>query len=160
MPRDPAEQFIERMGGALTNAGLPRLPSRVFAALCVDEDGRMTAAELGETLEVSPAAVSGAVKFLAQIHFVHRERERGSRRDVYVVDDDALHSALLSKDTLYAPMFVALDDAVDGLEAGSDARHRLMLMREFLAFVDTEMTSMATRWEKRRGQIERELRRS
>ena len=66
---------------------------------------------------------------------------------------------MLAKDTMYAPMFVALDDAIAGLEAGSDAHHRLMLMREFLAFVDTEMDAMATRWQKRRRQIERDLRR-
>ncbi len=160
MPRDPAEQFVERMGGALTAAGLPRLPSRVFAALCVDEEGRMTAAELAETLGVSPAAVSGAVKFLSQIRLVHRERVRGSRRDVYVVDDDAWHGAMMSKNTMYAPMFVALDDAVAGLDAGSDAHHRLQLMREFLAFVDAEMDAMAARWAKRRKQVEKELRRS
>ncbi len=160
MSRDPGEQFIERMGGALAAAGLQRLPSRVFAALCIDEDGRMTAAELGETLGVSPAAVSGAVKFLVQIHFVHRERERGSRRDVYVVDDDAWHSAMMSRDTTYAPMLTALDDAVDRLDPSSDARLRLLLMREFLAFVDAEMTELAARWERRRQQIERELRRS
>ncbi|WP_278255892.1 hypothetical protein [Nocardioides convexus] len=38
-------EFVERLGGALTSAGLARLPSRVFAALLVDDDGRMTAAE-------------------------------------------------------------------------------------------------------------------
>ena len=33
-PRDRrVARFVERMGGALTEAGLPRLPSRVFAAL-------------------------------------------------------------------------------------------------------------------------------
>ncbi len=80
--RTVADRFVERMGGALTDAGLPRLPSRVFSALVVDDDGRMTAAELAETLGVSPAAVSGAVNFLGQIGFLHRERERGSRKDV------------------------------------------------------------------------------
>ena len=59
---DPTERarFVERMAGALTDAGLPRLPSRVFAALLVDDDGRMTAAELAEALGVSPAGVSGS----------------------------------------------------------------------------------------------------
>ena len=38
----------------------------------------MTSAELGEALEVSPAAVSGAVRYLhADAHDRHRERERG-----------------------------------------------------------------------------------
>ena len=106
-----AARFVERMGGALTDAGLPRLPSRVFAAIVVDDDGRMTAAELAETLAVSPAAVSGAVKLLSQIGFLHRERERGSRKDVYVVDDDAWHGAMMRRDQTYTPMTTALTSA-------------------------------------------------
>src|SRR4051812_48580083 len=100
--------FVERFGGALTQAGLPRVPSLVFAALLVDDDGRMTSAELATTLEVSPASVSGAVNYLAQLGMLRRERERGSRRDAYVVDDDAWHGALMRRDQLYAPMISAL----------------------------------------------------
>ena len=55
-------RFVERFGSALTAAGMQRLPSRVFAVLLADPDGRMTAAEIGEALSVSPASVSGAVR--------------------------------------------------------------------------------------------------
>jgi hypothetical protein len=143
------------MGGALTDAGLPRLPSRVFAALVVDDDGRMTAAELVETLQVSPAAVSGAVNFLAPSGFLHRERERGSRQDGYVVDDDAWLGALMRKDQTYAPMTTALTTALLGLDEDAPARHRLWLMREFLDFVDAEMDGMAQRWLVHREELER-----
>ena len=153
MAHTPQARFIERMGGALTDAGLPRLPSRVFAALVVDDDGRMTAAELAETLSVSPAAISGAVNFLAQINFLHRERERGSRRDVYVVDDDAWLQAMLRKDQTYGPMIAALDTAMEGLGPAAPAHRRLALMKEFLAFVDEEMDALATRWLERRARL-------
>ncbi len=149
-----AGRFVERMGGALTDAGLPRLPSRVFAALVVDDDGRMTAAELAETLAVSPAAVSGAVNFLAQIGFLHRERERGSRKDVYVVDDDAWLGAMMRKDQTYVPLMSALTTALEGLDEAAPPRHRLWLMREFLAFVDQEMDGLAQRWIVRRRELE------
>ena len=69
------------------------MPSRIFAALMVKEDGRMTSAELIEQLSVSPAAVSGAVRYLAQMGLIRRERERGGRKDVFVVMDDAWHGA-------------------------------------------------------------------
>lgn len=160
MPRDTADHFIERMGGAMTDAGLPRLPSRVFAALVVDDDGRMTSAELAQVLSVSPAAISGAVKFLSQISFIHRERERGSRRDVYVVDDDAWLQAMLRTDQTYGPMRTALAAAIEGLGADAPAHRRLLLMREFLTFVDAEMAALARRWVQRRDEIERELTRS
>ena len=113
---DPRDRYVERMGTALADAGLQRLPSRVFAALTVDDDGRMTSAELVEALGVSPASVSGAVRYLSQIGFVHRERERGTRRDVYVVDDDAWLQATVRGDQAYAPMVAALDDALQRLD--------------------------------------------
>ncbi|HYH34025.1 MAG TPA: MarR family transcriptional regulator [Nocardioides sp.] len=154
---DPRPRYVERMGSALADAGLQRLPSRVFAALTVDEDGRMTSAELVEALGVSPASVSGAVRYLSQIGFLHRERERGSRRDVYVVDDDAWLQAMLREEQVYAPMIAALDDALRGLDTGSRAGRRLLLMREFLVFVGEQMEGIADRWLARRAEIERGL---
>ena len=143
---------VERIGAALAAAGLARLPARVFAALLVDDDGRMTSAELVEGLGVSPAAVSGAVKFLEQLGWTSRERERGSRRDVYVVEDDAWHRALLHSEQTYGPIRAALDSAADVAE--SSARRRLVLSREFLVFVQEEMVAMADRWETRKRQVE------
>lgn len=154
---DPRERYVERMGTALSDAGLQRLPSRVFAALTVDEDGRMTSAELVETLGVSPASVSGAVRYLSQIGFVHRERERGTRRDVYVVDDDAWLQATMRGDQAYAPMVAALDDALRRLDEGSHAHRRLFLMREFLVFVGAEMGGIAERWLAHRAELEQRL---
>jgi DNA-binding transcriptional regulator GbsR (MarR family) len=144
--RDASEKYVERMGAALAGAGLARLPSRVFAALTVDPDGRMTSAELVEALGVSPAAVSGAVNALSRIGFLHRERERGSRRDVYVVDDDAWHRAMMQHDATYAPMVTALAEALDGLDPGSPEHHRLWVMLEFLRFVGSELDAIGERW--------------
>src|SRR5512140_1468626 len=88
-------EVVEHLGGALADAGLARLPARVFAALMATEDGRLTSADLATLLEVSPAGVSGAVRYLLQVRMIRRERERGSRRDVYVVMDDAWHDVLM-----------------------------------------------------------------
>jgi len=152
-----ADDFVDRMGGALADAGLPPLPSRVFAALLVDEDGRMTAAELAAALEVSAGGVSGAVNYLARLQMLRRERERGSRRDVYVVDDDAWHAAMMRKDQTYGPMQAALASAVDALGPSHPAYRRLVMTRDFLVFVDREMDELAERWDKRRVEIEADL---
>jgi DNA-binding transcriptional regulator GbsR (MarR family) len=152
--RDASEKYVERMGAALTGAGLARLPSRVFAALTVDPDGRMTSAELVEALGVSPAAVSGAVNALDRIGFLHRERERGSRRDVYVVDDDAWHRAMMQHDTTYAPMVTALAEAVEALEPGTSEHHRLWVMLEFLRFVGSELDAIGERWTAHLAQLQ------
>ena len=147
--RPQREQFVERMGGALTSAGLARLPSRIFAALLIDEDGRMTAAELGETLQVSPAAVSGAVRYLDGVGMIRREREGGSRRDIFVVDDDAWHDTLMHTDQVYAPMLTALARALEELPADDPAYRRLRLSQEFLTFILEEMGILQERWKQR-----------
>ncbi|WGX94175.1 GbsR/MarR family transcriptional regulator [Nocardioides sp. L-11A] len=147
------DAFVERMGGALTSAGLARLPSRVFAALLVDDDGRMTAAQLAAGLGVSAAGVSGAVRYLDGIGMIRRERERGSRRDVFVVDDDAWHGMLVRLDQFYAPLIAALDRGLADLPAGDPAERRLRLAREFLAFVLAEMSDLDQRWEVRRAEL-------
>lgn len=148
------------MGGALTQAGLPRLPSLVFSALLVDDDGKMTSAELSAALEVSPASISGAVRYLTQVGMVRRERERRSRRDLYVVDDDAWHGAMMRKDQMYAPMIAALGAGIGEVGDGSSAHRRLVLTREFLLFVDEEMAALADRWDQRRDQLRSGLQRN
>ncbi|MGA8245432.1 MAG: MarR family transcriptional regulator [Nocardioides sp.] len=151
------DRSVEQLGAALADAGLPSLPSRVFSALLVDDDGRMTSAELTEVLGVSPAAISGAVKYLAHLQMLRRERERGSRRDVYVVDDDAWHGAMMRRDQAYAPILRALQAAVDDLGTGAPAYRRLMLTAEFLRFVDAELEQLADRWAAHREEFERRL---
>lgn len=154
MPTDAQRaDFVERMGGALTSSGLARLPSRVFAALLVDDDGRMTAAELTQALGVSPAAISGAVRYLDGIGMIRRERERGSRRDVFVVEEDAWHGMISRVDQVYGPLIAAADRGLTGLAPGDPAHRRLVLAREFLAFVLEEMSDLDQRWAVRRQQL-------
>jgi DNA-binding MarR family transcriptional regulator len=145
--------FVDRMASALHQAGLARVPSLVFSALLVDEDGRMTSAELAEALHLSPASISGAVKYLEQIQMMRRERERGSRRDVYVVEEDAWHTALMRRDQVYAPMIAALTAGLTAVPVDTPAHQRLLVTREFFAFVNEEMTALAAKWERRRAEL-------
>jgi DNA-binding transcriptional regulator GbsR (MarR family) len=150
----PAQQSsVERIGGALTQAGMTRLPSRVFAALLVDDDGRMTSLELAAALGVSPAGVSGAVGYLERVGMLRRERERGSRRDVYVVDDDAWHDAMMHHDQLYGPIKASLELALNALGKDAPAHVRLSLTREFLVFLEQEFDSLADKWEQRKAEL-------
>ncbi len=145
---DPGlHEAVEHLGGALANAGLARLPARVFAALLATPDGRLTSAELSTLLEVSPAGVSGAVRYLSQLRMIRRERERGSRRDVYVVMDDAWHDMLMQYDQIYAPILAALAVARSSVGADSRAGERMRLSIEFLEFVLGEMAGITQRWE-------------
>jgi DNA-binding transcriptional ArsR family regulator len=143
--------FVERLGSTFTDAGFPRLPARVFAALLVDDDGRMTAAELADLLRVSPGAVSGAVKYLAGMHMLHREREPGSRRDIYVIREDAWHDTLINAASVYDPFVRVLGSGVDVVGRQTRAGTRLAESVEFLEFLAGEMKGIAERWEERRS---------
>lgn len=71
---EAVSRFVESFAAQLVEAGMQRMAARVFAALLASDEGVMTSAELGEQLKISPAAVSGAVRYLAQTHMVSRER--------------------------------------------------------------------------------------
>ena len=53
------------------------MPARVFAALLAADASQLSAAELAAVLGVSPAAVSGAVRYLTQIGMVAAAGEPG-----------------------------------------------------------------------------------
>src|SRR5674476_1196214 len=67
-------QFIEDFALVLTDAGMQRMGARAFGALLSSESGTLTAREIAGVLDVSPAAVSGAVKYLEQAQLVRRMR--------------------------------------------------------------------------------------
>jgi predicted ArsR family transcriptional regulator len=64
------------LGRAPGPAGFPPMPARVFVALLIAEDGRLSAAELAERLRISPAAVSGAVRLLTRWEKYRAQRDR------------------------------------------------------------------------------------
>ena len=145
----------QHLASALVDAGMPRMPARVWAALLSSDDGRLTAADLGRLLDVSAGAVSGAVRYLVQVGFIRRERDPGTRRDVYVAMDELWHDMLLRSNQTYGPIIRALDEGVRVNGADSPSGARLELSRAFLDFVGEEMAAMATRWQERRATLAR-----
>jgi len=103
------DRFVERFSAVLVDGGMPRMPARAFAVLLASDAGRMTASELAEALQASPAAVSGAVRYLQSIHIIHRLPHRGDRRDRYDIADDGWHVVL----TANMPLYERLADFVD-----------------------------------------------
>jgi DNA-binding transcriptional regulator GbsR (MarR family) len=139
-------RFIESFSAVFTDSGMARMPARVFVALLVSDTGRMTAAELGELLQVSPAAISGAVRYLGQLELVRREREVGSRRDVFRVFDDVWYEAVFRKDQMLQRWSVPLKEGVEALGPDTPAGRRLNETLAFFTFVHQEMPAMLERW--------------
>jgi predicted transcriptional regulator len=150
--RAAVSRFVESFASAFVDAGVPRMPSRVFAAILASDAGRLTAAELSEQLRISPAAVSGAVRYLAQVDLVVRAREPGSRRDVYAVRDDAWYEAIVRRERLLDVWARAAREGVDALGRDTPAGARLAETLAFFEFLKAEMPALLERWRASRPQ--------
>lgn len=60
-PRDEQgiSEFVSHFGGLMAASGMPGLTGYVFALLLAQPDAELTAQQIGQALNVSPAAVSG-----------------------------------------------------------------------------------------------------
>ncbi|MDL4770636.1 MULTISPECIES: GbsR/MarR family transcriptional regulator [Thermomonosporaceae] len=158
-PAEEAEavrMYIERFAAQMADAGWQRMPARVFAALMATDSGTLTAAELAELLRVSPAAVSGAVRHLTQIHMALREREPGSRRDIFRVRDDVWQDAILGRDRALTMFEDSLGELAQVVGRESPAGRRLAESAEFFAFMQKEINGMLDRWREHRDALREE----
>ena len=151
--RDPAgiERFIEQYAAALVEAGVPRMPARVLACLTISENGAMTSAELSAQMKISPAAVSGAIRYLTQVRMAGRERDPGTRRDLYRVQKNGMYAAITGRDDFLQHFRQILLTGVDAVGADSAAGERLSENAEFMDFLSAELNDLLRRWEVHRA---------
>jgi DNA-binding transcriptional regulator GbsR (MarR family) len=150
---DDAElRFIEQFALMLVEAGMPRMPARVFAAVLAEDSGRLTAGEIAARLRVSPAAVSGAVRYLVQVRLLFRGREPGTRSDhYYLSEDDPWYAAITNRSALLARWEESAERGADLLGEDRAAGRRLRETAEFFAFLRGELPGMLERWQARRA---------
>jgi predicted ArsR family transcriptional regulator len=148
-------RFVERFAAILQDSGVPPMPARVFIALLSTDSGSLTAAQLAERLQASPAAISGAVRYLVHVSLIGREREPGSRRDRYRVWDDAWYEATLRREHLLARWEESAREGIEVLGAGTPAGQRMAESQAFFAFLRREMPKLLERWRQERGDAPR-----
>jgi DNA-binding transcriptional regulator GbsR (MarR family) len=142
--------FIERFTGLLTQAGFPRTPARIFVALLTSDSSSLTATDLGELLQTSPASVSGGVRYLMQVGLVTAQGEPGSRRQHYQMPAHVWDEITLLRDRQFARWATELRGGVDALGAGSPAGSRLAETVRYFEFLSAEMSSLLSRWHRER----------
>ena len=150
-PEDPLFAYVERFSSVLVAAGIPAMAARVFVALLVADSGRLTAAELAGRLRISPAAVSGAVRYLVQLGLVHKERVPGSRRDYYRMPDDVWSDMFRLRDQVMQRWAALIREGIDLLGPGAPAGERLAEHAMFFDFVSGEMPEVLKRWDEYRA---------
>jgi DNA-binding transcriptional regulator GbsR (MarR family) len=150
-PKDPLFGYVERFSSVLIAAGIPPMPARVFVTLLVADSGRLTAAELAERLQVSPAAVSGGVRYLIQVGLVHKERVPGSRRDYYRMPDDVWSDMFRLRDQVMQRWAGLVREGIDLLGPDTPAGTRLAEHAMFFDFVSRELPEVLKRWDEYRA---------
>lgn len=134
--RDPeaVRAYEEKLTTVLMEAGTPKMMARVLTCLYTTDAGSLTAAELVQRLQVSPASISKAVAFLEGQGLVRRERAEG-RRERYVVDDDVWYQAMIASARANAQIIATAQQGVGVLGADTPAAGRLENIARFLDFV-------------------------
>lgn len=140
------DRFVERFALLLADAGLGRMPSRAFGALLVTEEGKLTAGELADTLRVSPAAISGAVRYLIQVGLAVRRRDPGERRDHYEVSDDLWYEAYASRDKQLETWAELMGEGVAAVGPDTKAGVRLETSRQFFEFLREQIPELMRKW--------------
>ncbi|MFF4837451.1 helix-turn-helix domain-containing protein [Streptomyces sp. NPDC001315] len=139
---EAVREYEEMFTTVMMQSGMPKMMSRVMACLCLTDAGSLTASELVQRLEVSPASVSKAVAFLESQGMIRRERDE-RRRERYVVDDDVWYQSMMASARSTAHIVGIARQGVGVLGPRTPAGARLENIARFLDFVSESIARAA-----------------
>ncbi len=149
-----AEQrrLVEEFGLLYEQMGGTRMGGRVSGYLLMCDPPVQSLTRIAEALGMSKAAVSGAVRSLLQIGVVERVSEPGRRGDFYRALPGQMDT-MLGLDhvhTLHGLLDRGLASVADKDQTHSN--YTLMRdLRQFSAFLETEIPGVIERWQQRQG---------
>ncbi|MFF4039865.1 helix-turn-helix domain-containing protein [Streptomyces sp. NPDC001816] len=139
---EAVREYEETLTVVLMQSGTPKMMARVMACLMTSDAGSLTASELVQRLQVSPASISKAVAFLEEQGLVRRERDE-RRRERYVIDDDVWYQSMMASVRGTAHVAETARQGVGVLGAGTPAAARLENVARFLDFVSESLARAA-----------------
>ncbi|MBL1110056.1 helix-turn-helix domain-containing protein [Streptomyces sp. 5-8] len=142
--RDPeaVREYEEAFTALLMQQGLPKMMSRVLTCLFTTDAGSLTASELAQRLQVSPASVSKAITFLENQGLISRERDE-RRRERYAVNDDIWFQSMAAAAQSNFRLAETARQGVGVLGPDTPAAVRLENIARFLDFVGESIARAA-----------------
>jgi predicted transcriptional regulator len=131
---EAVREYEETFTTVLMASGVPKMMSRVLTCLYTTDAGSLTASELVQRLQVSPASISKAITSLESQDLVRRERDE-RRRERYVVDNDVWYQAMIASARSTAQLVETARQGVAILGPDTPAAARLENIARFLDFV-------------------------
>ncbi|MFI8184278.1 helix-turn-helix domain-containing protein [Actinacidiphila glaucinigra] len=135
-------EYEETFTTVMMASGLNKMGARVLTCLFTTDAGSLTAAELTERLQVSPASISKAIAFLESQSLVRRERDE-RRRDRYLVDDELFYQATIASARANDQLVATARQGVAVLGPDTPAAARLENIARFLDFISESITRAA-----------------
>ncbi|MFJ3585864.1 helix-turn-helix domain-containing protein [Streptomyces sp. NPDC090127] len=134
--------YEEQFTTLLMQQGLPKMMSGVLTCLFTTDSGSLTAAELVQRLQVSPASISKAITFLESQGLVRRERD-DRRRERYAVDADVWYQSMVAAARANTQFAETARQGVGILGADTPAAARLESIARFMDFVGESIARAA-----------------
>ncbi|WP_456845720.1 MarR family transcriptional regulator, partial [Cellulomonas sp. P5_C6] len=139
---EAVRQYEETFTTLLMRSGLPRIAAGVLTCLYTTDAGSLTASELVERLQVSPASISKAIAFLESQGLVLRERDE-RRRERYVADAGVWYQSMIASARSNAELAETARQGVSVLGPDTPAAVRLENVARFMDFVGESIARAA-----------------
>ncbi|MFC4942248.1 GbsR/MarR family transcriptional regulator [Pseudonocardia sp. GCM10023141] len=143
--------YVERFALVLTDTGMQRMSARVLALFVCSDAPTLTGTAIAEQLDVSAAAVSGAVRALQQAGLVRRVPAPGSRRDHYQLAGDGWADAGVARREHLDALAALAGEGLGHVEPNGSAATRLQRMQDLYAFLAEEIPALLARWRERQA---------
>ncbi|MBP2323241.1 DNA-binding transcriptional ArsR family regulator [Kibdelosporangium banguiense] len=152
--RDPQaiQDFAGQFTGLMVETGMPRMMARVLACLHITDSGSLTAAELVQLLQVSPASISAAISYLEGLELVERHKDANQRRERYVIDDGIWLRSLLASAKATGSWSSVTRRGVAIFGQDTPTGTRLDEISQFFDYMTEQMVKAVHDWQERRGQ--------
>ncbi|MFF3331564.1 helix-turn-helix domain-containing protein [Streptomyces sp. NPDC002888] len=139
---EAVREYEEMLTTVFMQSGAPKMVSRVLGCLFTTDAGSLTAPELAQRLQVSPASISKSIGFLESQGLVRRERDE-RRRERYVVDDDVMYESMMASARSTAHLAETARQGVGVLGPGTPAAVRLENIARYVDFVSESIVRAA-----------------
>jgi len=139
---EAVRDYEETFTTLLMQQGMPKMVARVLTCLFTADAGSLTASELVQRLQVSPASISKAMTFLESQGLIRRERDE-RRRERYLVDDDVWYQSTIASARGIAQVAEIARQGVGVLGRDTPAAARLENIARFSDFISESILRAA-----------------
>jgi DNA-binding transcriptional regulator GbsR (MarR family) len=141
------DAFVDAMGQFLAGYGMTPMAGRLWGYLLICDPDEQTAEEIARALHASRGAISGTVRLLEPIGFIHRARRRGDRREYLSAPPGTFMTFVANAGAIYRRLRLIIERGLDATRDEPPARRaRLEEAHEFVAYVERELPAVLERF--------------